>query len=161
MHVVSKKLHDKYGPVVRMAPNYLDLDYSSLIKTCFDRNGVWRKVCRHNHLVFLGYLGEQMDSIANRCCLALRKQTEWHGVSGVKMGPHIFYNIFSETDPVEHARIKKPIAKYFTTSGVLPMEPHVDTVLSYFVKQLEKKSAEAGKEMGAPFDFGEWVMYCE
>lgn len=44
MHLISKKLHDKYGPVVRMGPNYLDLDYSSLIKTCFDTQGVWRKV---------------------------------------------------------------------------------------------------------------------
>ncbi|KAI0144482.1 cytochrome P450 [Xylariaceae sp. FL1272] len=43
MHTVSKKLHDKYGPVVRMGPNYLDVDYSSLIKTCFDFNGVWKK----------------------------------------------------------------------------------------------------------------------
>lgn len=44
MHLLSKKLHDKYGPVVRMGPNYLDLDFSSLIKTCFDTQGVWRKV---------------------------------------------------------------------------------------------------------------------
>lgn len=44
MHLISKKLHDKYGPVVRMGPNYLDLDYSSLIKICFDTQGVWRKV---------------------------------------------------------------------------------------------------------------------
>ncbi|TGJ87870.1 hypothetical protein E0Z10_g895 [Xylaria hypoxylon] len=36
-------MHDKYGPVVRMGPNYLDVDYSSLIKTCFDRNGIWKK----------------------------------------------------------------------------------------------------------------------
>ncbi|KAI3320760.1 cytochrome P450 [Xylariaceae sp. AK1471] len=43
IHLVSKKMHDRYGPVVRMAPNYLDVDYSSLIKTCFDRNGVWKK----------------------------------------------------------------------------------------------------------------------
>lgn len=44
MHLVSKQLHDKYGPVVRMAPGYLDVDYSSLIKTCFDVQGVWEKV---------------------------------------------------------------------------------------------------------------------
>ena len=76
------------------------------------------------------------------------------------MGGQIFYNIFSETDPVEHARMKKPIAKYFTSAGVLPMEPHVSSVLCQFVKQLEKQSANAGEEMGAPFDFGEWIMYC-
>lgn len=44
MHLVSKKLHDHYGPVVRMAPNYIDVDCAELIKTCFDFHGVWQKV---------------------------------------------------------------------------------------------------------------------
>lgn len=48
IHDVSKRLHEKYGPVVRMAPNYLDVDHSSLIKTCFDVQGVWQKVS-HSH----------------------------------------------------------------------------------------------------------------
>jgi hypothetical protein len=43
MHTITKKMHEKYGPVVRMAPNYLDIDYPSLIKTCFDTKGVWKK----------------------------------------------------------------------------------------------------------------------
>lgn len=46
LHLVSKQLHDKYGPVVRMGPNYLDVDYPSLIKVCFDTSGTWRKVGR-------------------------------------------------------------------------------------------------------------------
>lgn len=47
MHTATQKMHAKYGPVVRMAPNYIDLDYekcAGLIKTCFDTKGVWRKV---------------------------------------------------------------------------------------------------------------------
>lgn len=44
MHSITKKMHEKYGPVVRLAPNYLDVDYPSLIKTCFDTKGVWKKV---------------------------------------------------------------------------------------------------------------------
>jgi hypothetical protein len=44
MHLVSHDLHKKYGPVVRMAPNYLDLDYPSLVSTCFDSHGIWKKV---------------------------------------------------------------------------------------------------------------------
>lgn len=47
MHTITQKMHEKYGPVVRMAPNYLDLDYdncAALIKTCFDTKGVWKKV---------------------------------------------------------------------------------------------------------------------
>lgn len=43
-HLITKKLHDRHGPVVRMAPNYLDVDHASLIKTCFDVSGVWQKV---------------------------------------------------------------------------------------------------------------------
>lgn len=47
MHTATQKMHAKYGPVVRLAPNYIDLDYdkcAGLIKTCFDTKGVWRKV---------------------------------------------------------------------------------------------------------------------
>lgn len=44
MHLVSHALHKRYGPVVRMSPNYLDLDYPSLISTCLDSHGVWKKV---------------------------------------------------------------------------------------------------------------------
>ena len=48
LHLVTKRLHEKYGPVVRMAPNYIDVDYPSLIKTCFDFHGVWKKVSSHH-----------------------------------------------------------------------------------------------------------------
>lgn len=47
MHTIIQKAHAKYGPVVRLAPNYIDLDNDTsagLIKTCFDTKGVWRKV---------------------------------------------------------------------------------------------------------------------
>jgi hypothetical protein len=39
-----KKLHDKYGPVVRIAPNVLDLDYPELIKIIYGTDGKWVKV---------------------------------------------------------------------------------------------------------------------
>lgn len=127
MHLVSKQLHDKYGPVVRMAPGYLDVDYSSLIKTCFDVQGVWEK-------------------------------TEWHGVSGAVVDGKLFYNIFSETRAAEHAKIKKPIAKYFSPSGVAPLEPHVDAVLSSLCRIFNDKFAGDGT-FGNAFDFGSWVLY--
>lgn len=39
-----KKLHDKYGPVVRIGPNLVDLDYPQLIKTIYGKDEAWRKV---------------------------------------------------------------------------------------------------------------------
>lgn len=135
MHTLTQKMHAKYGPVVRMAPNYLDLDYddsscAQLIKTCFDTKGVWKK-------------------------------TEWHAVSGFKVGRETKYNIFSEIRPQEHAKMKKPVAKYWTTASVARMEPHIDKVVAFFVQQLESKfDGKLDGKMGEEFDFGEWCLYC-
>lgn len=43
-HRRMKKLHDKYGPVVRIGPNLVDLDYPELIKTIYSTDERWRKV---------------------------------------------------------------------------------------------------------------------
>ncbi|RYP65890.1 hypothetical protein DL771_008074 [Monosporascus sp. 5C6A] len=110
-----------------MAPNYLDLDYPSLISTCLESHGIWKK-------------------------------TEWHGISGVKVGKKILYNIFSECNPAEHTRIKKPVAKYFSSTGVSVMEPHVNSVLAFFVKRLDDQFTEhAG--FGKPLKFDEWASF--
>lgn len=58
--------------------------------------------------------------------------------------------------------MKKPVAKYWTTSSVARMEPHVDSVVAFFVKQLAARFATGpGEDMGKAFDFGEWCMFCE
>ncbi|KAK1759126.1 cytochrome P450 [Echria macrotheca] len=42
-HLDMAQLHKKYGPVVRIAPNVLDVDDPSLIKTVFSTKGDWIK----------------------------------------------------------------------------------------------------------------------
>lgn len=42
-HKDLEQLHKKYGPVVRVGPNVLDVDYPDLIKTVFNTKGDWRK----------------------------------------------------------------------------------------------------------------------
>jgi len=42
-HTELDELHKKYGPVVRVAPNVLDIDYPDLIKSVFNIKGDWRK----------------------------------------------------------------------------------------------------------------------
>lgn len=39
-----KKLHEKHGPVVRIGPNLLDLDFPQLSKVVFGTDGQWHKV---------------------------------------------------------------------------------------------------------------------
>ena len=39
-----KALHEKYGPVVRLGPDLLDLDYPGLIKTIYGTDNKYVKV---------------------------------------------------------------------------------------------------------------------
>jgi hypothetical protein len=43
-HIKIKELHEKYGPVVRIGPNTLDLDIPELAKTIYGTDGKWKKV---------------------------------------------------------------------------------------------------------------------
>lgn len=58
--------------------------------------------------------------------------------------------------------MKKPVAKYWTTSAVARMEPHIDSVVAFFARQLQDRYADGieGK-MGKAFDFGDWAMFCK
>ncbi|KAK6214188.1 hypothetical protein LQW54_004614 [Pestalotiopsis sp. IQ-011] len=42
-HHIILELHKKYGPVVRLGPNLLDLDYPELTKTIYNTQGNWKK----------------------------------------------------------------------------------------------------------------------
>ena len=42
--IAITKAHEKYGPVVRIGPNVLDVDYPSMLKTIFNVKAEWRKV---------------------------------------------------------------------------------------------------------------------
>lgn len=67
----------------------------------------------------------------------------------------LFFNIFSEVRAAEHARMKKPIAKYFSPNGVAPLEPHVDAVVAHLCKALDERFGD-----GQAFDFGRWMIFC-
>lgn len=43
-HLVIQKLHKKYGPVVRIAPNIIDLDIPGLVKTIYNTKENYLKV---------------------------------------------------------------------------------------------------------------------
>lgn len=87
------------------------------------------------------------------------RQTDGHAVSGAKIDGKTLYNLFSEVRAAEHAKIKKPVAKYFTHAGIGPLEPHIDGSLTLLSKALATRFAE-GEDANKPFNFGEWLMYC-
>ncbi|KAJ5773323.1 hypothetical protein N7457_008219 [Penicillium paradoxum] len=127
-HVVIEKLHQKYGPVVRLGPNLIDLDFPELIKTIYNTKG--------NYL----------------------KTEFYHGSSAKGPDGKIIYNLFSECNPAIHAQQKRPISKYYSMNGVLPLEGHITDMIEYFCQRLEEQFID-GSNPTKVCDLGKWVNF--
>ncbi|KAJ5505162.1 hypothetical protein N7463_008036 [Penicillium fimorum] len=125
-HIIIHELHKKYGPVVRIGPNVLDLDIPELIKTIYNIKSDYLK-------------------------------TEFYHGSSAKNNGKIIYNLFSECDPKVHAQQKRPISKYYSLAGVLPMESHIDDMISYLCQRLEEEFIDESNPKTC--DLGEWIAY--
>lgn len=86
-------------------------------------------------------------------------QTEFYHNSSAIVNGQIVYSLFSTTDPAEHARIKRPVAKYFALGNVLALEPHIDKAIADLCDHLERRFSN-GPEKGKSCDLGEWIAYC-
>ncbi|KAL7623138.1 hypothetical protein AAE478_006819 [Parahypoxylon ruwenzoriense] len=63
-HVHVKKLHDQYGPVLRIGPNVLDLDIPELVKVLYGSDVIWRKTefYKNNSVLIKGKITYQLFS---------------------------------------------------------------------------------------------------
>lgn len=68
--------------------------------------------------------------------------------------------MFSTTDQAEHARLKRPIVKYYSIGNVLANESTMDDVISDFCKELENRFM-TGPSGQKECDLGEWIAFCE
>ncbi|GAB1319663.1 hypothetical protein MFIFM68171_09873 [Madurella fahalii] len=123
------RLHKKYGPVVRIGPNVLDVDDPALLKTVFGTKGDWKK-------------------------------TGYYDSASALVDGHIVHNLFSHIDEDKHAAEKKPIAKYYSPTGVVTFEPLIDKAITQLCVELDRRfvapnTAGAGKA----FDLGDWILY--
>ncbi|KAE8356319.1 cytochrome P450 [Aspergillus coremiiformis] len=125
--VVLHELHQKYGPVVRIAPNVVDLDLPELVKTIYSTKGDYRK-------------------------------TEFYHGSSAKSNGRVIYNLFSECNPNFHAQQKRPIAKHYSLTGVLSLEPHVDQIVAYLCQRLDEEFID-GSNAGKTCPLDRWLLF--
>ncbi|KAF5251103.1 hypothetical protein FANTH_3766 [Fusarium anthophilum] len=84
-------------------------------------------------------------------------QTEFYHNNSAIINGKITYHLFSTTDPAEHVRMKRPMAKYYSQSKVIGLEPLFDGLISDFCGHLEERFMSGPKPTG--FDFGEWIGF--
>ncbi|KAI1056935.1 hypothetical protein LB507_002367 [Fusarium sp. FIESC RH6] len=81
----------------------------------------------------------------------------YHGSSALVNG-QIVLNLFSQTDPAKHRKERKPIAKFYSTSGVTALEPHINKVIDQLCWQLEQRFMD-GNNVGKVCDIGQWILF--
>jgi hypothetical protein len=84
-------------------------------------------------------------------------QTEFYHNNSTIVNGKTTYTVFSMTDQAEHARMKRPIVKYYSLSHVLGVEPHLDTVITDLLGHLDRRFANTDKEC----DLGAWIAFCK
>lgn len=146
--MVIHELHKKYGPVVRIGPNVLDLDFPELIKTIYNTKGNYRKVS-------VSHFSQQFQVLTDTD----PEQTEFYHGSSVKANGKIIYNLFSECDPQIHAQQKRPISKHYSMTGVLPLEPHLNDMIEYLCQRLEETFVN-GSNSTKVCDLSDWIVFC-
>ncbi|KAM0251883.1 hypothetical protein ACHAQJ_007996 [Trichoderma viride] len=69
---------------------------------------------------------------------------------------HIFENIFSLRNNSFHKRLRRSVASAFLMSELVQLEPSINSTLSSFMKELDKRfvNVEAGPRV---FDFSRWL----
>jgi hypothetical protein len=88
------------------------------------------------------------------------RKTEYYHASSVMVEGRVVYNLFSQTDPKTHAAEKRPISRYYSMNGVLPLEPHMDKVIKDLCHQLETRFMDS-ENAGKKCDLGEWILFCK
>ncbi|KAK0701917.1 cytochrome P450 [Lasiosphaeria miniovina] len=118
----------KIQPVVRIGPNLLILDYPELVRTIYGTDEKWCKM---------------------RLWLPVPlARFESHNNSSAVIDGKITFNLFIEPDAAEHTRKKRPVAKYFTMSAVLRLEPHIDSAIGEFIAQLDERFRLGPQQLG-------------
>ncbi|KAL1845569.1 hypothetical protein Plec18170_009704 [Paecilomyces lecythidis] len=126
--LTQKLLHEKYGPVVRLGPNCVS-------------------VGRPDPNLIAKLYGIKGD------CL----KTNFYHSNSVFQDGDIIYTLFSETNNVRHAQMKRPIAQIYSPNGVRALEPHIDKTISCFTRRLKQEFIMGEKDKICDLD--RWLSY--
>ncbi|KAI8661121.1 hypothetical protein NCS55_00981300 [Fusarium keratoplasticum] len=85
------------------------------------------------------------------------KKTEFYHNNSAVVNGKITYHLFSTTDQAEHARMKRPIVKYYSQSSVIGLEPLFDSLISDFCGHLENRFMNGTEPTAC--DLGEWIGF--
>ncbi|KAL8774730.1 MAG: hypothetical protein Q9209_000669 [Squamulea sp. 1 TL-2023] len=114
---VLRRLHNRYGPVVRIGPKHVSLNQPSLIKTLYSLSGDYVKSIRY--------------------AAADTKSPNGHNIP----------TQLSTLDEIHHAKMWRPIASYYSLPHILSFQGHIDNVIRTMERKLEQEFCLAAWEV--------------
>ncbi|KAG8626938.1 hypothetical protein KVT40_005883 [Elsinoe batatas] len=119
-HLIQRSLHARYGPYILLGPNCISTTDTSLIKILYPlQKPRWIKSENFKTSDFL------------------------HPVTG-----EVLHASVSVRDEEEHTRMVRPVARFYTTTGVLRYEARLDGVVRRLLLELEGRC-----------EIGKWLHY--
>ncbi|KAJ9229416.1 hypothetical protein DTO169E5_8872 [Paecilomyces variotii] len=85
-------------------------------------------------------------------------KTDFYHSNSVFQDGKIIYTLFSETDNVRHAQMKRPIAQLYSQNGLRDLEPHINNTISYFIQRLDQEFI-MGRNKDGICDLATWLSY--
>lgn len=135
-HLTQIRLHERYGPVVRLGPNVLSIADPQAIKTIY--------AIHKSRSDSGGFVKSEFYPVQQQVANGARLET-----------------LFTTTNPVFHGRLRRAVGNAYALSSLLAFEPLVDSTILAFLRELEKRfvhrDGNAGEE--GVCDFGTWLQY--
>lgn len=148
----QRRLHEAYGPVVRIGPNLVSLNYPNLLKIVYSTRRDFSKVRDVYRIGSLGFYRMLINV----------KQSSFYGVNDVRKDGKTIENIFSTRNNVTHRSLIRPISHLYSVKNILNMEPLIDKAIFALCRQLEERftnTSYAGRSMTC--NISHWIEYCK
>ncbi|KAK4935613.1 hypothetical protein LTR10_023374 [Elasticomyces elasticus] len=111
-HIAHVKLHEKYGPLVRLGPNVISVSEPEAIKIIYALNS--------------GYVKSGFYPV---------QQT-------ITREGHFLQGMFNTVDEKYHAKLRRAVSNAYAMSTLVQFEPLVDSTAREFLKQLNQRYAD-------------------
>ena len=137
-----RKLHEEYGPIVRVGPNHVSVSDASMIPIIYGIGSSYMKVNQPLRWNSLSKLTTSLTWI----------KTPFYKTMTPFVNGKILESMFTTRDPAYHKALKGPVAQLFSMTNMRNYETYADECTSIFAQAMRSLH-------GQPVDLAIWLQW--
>lgn len=115
-----RRLHEKYGPIVRTGPNTVDISDPKALSTIYGISSKFLKV-------------DTSFSAHRTNLIKTPGQSPFYDTFNPVYEDEAMPSMFSIRDPIQHQALRRPVAQKFSMSSIKTLEPSADECTKIFI----------------------------